>query len=179
MRKAILSLIGLATAAMSANANAALLIDISGASGVFANDTVGCSPGPVPCAFFDQATFVTPAPYQLIGLTISSIIAGGNAASNIDFTNVSLNGVNLVVDSAGAVEFRYLQNLLLVPGATNTLSIAGLTGGDAAYAGTLSFGLSGPSNIPEPSTWLMMILGIGYLGAYLRRRRTALLPRSA
>lgn len=178
MRKTILSIVSLAAATLSSNANAALSIDISGASGVFANDTVACAGGLNPCTFLDQATFVTPGPYQLVGLTISSILAGGNALTNIDFTGVTLNGVNFAIDSSGAVEFRYLQNLLLVPGATNRLSISGVTGGDASYAGTLSFGPAALSGAPEPSTWLMMILGIGFLGANLRRRRVAPLPLS-
>lgn len=125
--------------------------------------------GPTPCAFSDMADFITPIGYRLVGATVSTIMTGSNAATNIDFTLASLNGVNFAITSMGNVEFRQLQNLLLTPGANNTLRIEGLSGGGASYAGTLSF-----AAVPEPSVWLMMILGIGIAGAGLRRRRLAI-----
>lgn len=36
-----------------------------------------------------------------------------------------------------------------------------------------AFGLALVSNVPEPSTWAMMIVGFGFAGAGLRRRRVA------
>lgn len=167
MKTTILAIGGMMLLAAGSNANAALVINISGAAGGFTNNTVSC-PAAAPCAFSHTGTFVTPSPYKLISITISSILAGGNPATNIDFTSVSLNGVNLVIAATGVAEFRSLQNLRITPGGTNTLAIAGITGGDASYAGAMSFGA-----VPEPSTWLMMIFGIGFLGAGLRRKRQA------
>jgi len=166
MKKSLLAISGLVALAFTSNANAALTITISGAAGTFGNPTVTCPPGPTPCAFADLATFITPVGYRLVGATVSSIMTGTNAATNIDFTLASLNGANFAISSTGSVEFRQLQNLLLTPGATNTLRFDGFSGGDASYAGTLSF-----AAVPEPSVWLMMILGIGIAGAGLRRRR--------
>lgn len=169
MKKCLLAVSGLVALAFSSNANAALTITITGASGTFGNPTVTCPPGPTPCAFSDMADFITPIGYRLVGATVSTIMTGGNAATNIDFTLASLNGVNFAITSMGNVEFRQLQNLLLTAGANNTLRIEGLSGGGASYAGTLSF-----AAVPEPSVWLMMILGIGIAGAGLRRRRLAI-----
>lgn len=166
MKKCLIAAAGLFTLAFSSNASAALTINISGASGVFVNNSVTCTPSPAPCSFANIGSFITPTGYRLVGLTISSILTGGNAATNIDFSTVSLNGTNFTTVSTGAVEFRQLQNFPLLPGASNTLRIEGNSGGDASYAGTLSF-----AAVPEPSTWLMMILGIGIMGAGLRRRR--------
>lgn len=169
MKKCLLAVSGLFALAFSSNANAALTITIAGASGTFGNSTVVCPPGPTPCAFANLANFVTPIGYRLVGVTLSSIMTGTNSATNIDFTVASLNGVNFAVTSFGDVEFRRLQNLLLIAGANNTLRIEGITGGDASYAGTLSF-----AAVPEPSVWAMMILGIGIIGVGLRQRRTVL-----
>lgn len=36
-----------------------------------------------------------------------------------------------------------------------------------------SFGMGWPMGVPEPATWLMMIMGFGGVGAVLRRRRQA------
>jgi hypothetical protein len=166
MKKYLLAAGGAMALACSSNAHAALVITITGPSGTFANNPVVCTPNPAPCAFADLANFITPVGYQLVGATISSIKTGGNN-TNIDFTSVMLNGTNFLVSSTGNVEFRSLQNLLLTPGGNNILSVAGLSGGAASYAGTLSF-----AAVPEPSTWLMMILGIGLAGLGLRRRQS-------
>lgn len=160
MKKYLLAATGALALSFSANANAALVINITGASGTFGNNPV-TSP-----TFSDTATFITPIGYNLVGATITSILTGGNPATNINFTSVTLNGVNFVTGSFGNVEFRSLQNLLMVPGGTNTLSVAGSAGRSASYSGTLSF-----AAVPEPSTWLLMIFGVGIAGAALRRRR--------
>ncbi len=170
MRKFALMAGGALALACSSNANAALVVLVGGDSaGTFRNTDVVCSPAAGPCTFTDTATFVTPQDYTMLSATISSILSGGNLATNIDFTSVMINGVEFAIGATGSTEFRYLTNLLLGPGKTNTLTITGTTGDDASYGGTLSF--AGAAGVPEPSTWLMMILGVGIAGAALRRRR--------
>lgn len=129
-----------------------------------------CNPAPAPCTFTDTRTFITPNGFTTLSATISSILNGNNLATNIDFTSVMINGVEFAIGSTGATEFRFLSDLLLGPGKVNTLTVTGTTGGDASYSGTLAFaGVAGA--VPEPSTWMMMIMGIGLAGVALRRRR--------
>jgi hypothetical protein len=162
----------------SSNAHAALTINISGSSGAFGNPSVLCGVLPKPCSFTNVANFVTPTGYRLVGATITTNQTGQNetqlALTNIDFTSVTLNGVNFILGPNGVVEGGYLLNQLMVPGGVNELSVSGLSGGGASYGGSLSF-----AEVPEPSTWLMMILGVGIAGAALRRRRQAVKVRYA
>jgi hypothetical protein len=170
MKRYVLWAGGALALACSANASAALVIIVGGdAAGTFRNASVTCAPAAAPCSFADSTTFVTPNDFTMLSATISSILAGSNLTTNIDFTSVMINGVEFAIGSTGSVEFRYLADLLLAPGQLNTLAIAGTAGGDASYSGTLSF--AGGAGVPEPSTWLMMILGVGIAGAALRRRR--------
>lgn len=172
MRKYALMLGGALALACSSNANAALVVLVGGDSaGTFRNTDVTCAPAPAPCTFANTSTFVTPTGFTSLSATISSILNNGNLATNIDFTSVMINGIEFAIGSTGAVEFRYLTDLLLGPGKTNTITVSGTTYGDGSYSGTLSFGNLVAGGVPEPSTWMMMILGIGFAGMALRRRQ--------
>ncbi|MEY4239586.1 MAG: hypothetical protein RL339_2187 [Pseudomonadota bacterium] len=163
MKKYLLAATGAMTLALSSNANAALVLNISGASGTYGNTNVTCAVT-APCSFNNSFSFSKPAGYQLVGATITSLLTGSNAATNINFSSVTLNGIAFAIGSTGDVEFRSITNQIL--GNWNTINVQGQSGGNASYSGTLSF-----AAVPEPSTWLMMILGVGIAGAALRRRR--------
>jgi len=178
MRKLALMAGGALALACSSNASAALMVFVGGdAAGTFRNLNVKCAPDPTPCNFTDTATFVTPSGFTTLSATITSILNGNNLATNIDFTSVMINGVEFAIGSSGVAEFRFLSDLLLGPGNTNTLTVSGIAEGDASYSGTLSFaGVAGI--VPEPSTWMMMIMGIGFAGMALRRRQRVRLSYS-
>lgn len=157
--------------ALAPSVQAQQSITITGSSGNFGDPTVRCDAGvAAPCNFSRTFQFVTPTGFNLTSATITSVAVLGNPATNLDFSSVTLNGVqfnNIVSDSS---EFRSLFNQTLAPGALNTIFVGGTTGGDAAFTGTLSFAAV-VAAIPEPSTWAMMILGFGAVGYSMRRRK--------
>ena len=175
MRKLVLGLAGAAALAFGSAANAAQTIVISGPSGTYGDDEVLCdNGGSDPCEFEHTYDFLSPAGYELVSATISSVAA--DAFTNIDLDWVTLNGVtfNLLLQG-GQVEFGTLLNQALIEGGNNTITVHGTTGGNGAYSGVLSFS----PGVPEPGTWAMMLLGFGAVGFSLRRRRQPALAQLA
>lgn len=167
-------LLAAAAMAVAGPAFAADTITISGSAGTFGNSDVDCAAGStIPCSFSSVFTFMTPANAKLVSASVSSVMTGSNQATNIDFSSVTLNGVEFNNLSFGVQEFRNLLNQNIVSGGTNTILVNGTTGGDAAFSGNLSFA----GAVPEPTTWAMLIIGFGAVGGSLRlrtARKTAL-----
>ncbi|MHB8286935.1 MAG: PEPxxWA-CTERM sorting domain-containing protein, partial [Caulobacteraceae bacterium] len=71
-----------------------------------------------------------------------------------------------------------ISNVNIVAGVMNTIEVVGTTAvgaTDSTISGTATFAkdvTSVTSAAPEPATWLLMIGGIGMVGAVLRRRPT-------
>lgn len=173
MRKMILGCIGAAAIAVSSAANASITFDITGPSGTFGDENVYCDAGPVGCAgaFTSSGTFSVDDGYHLVNATISTTATTPD--TNIDFGTVLLNGVAFDLSPDGVVEFGSVLGVPLQ--AVNTLQVIGSTGGAGAFSGTLAFAQA----VPEPGTWAMMLLGFGAIGAFMRRRKPALLPQIA
>lgn len=154
-----------ATMGFAAPAAAMDFITIEGASGVYGNPSVTCTTT-APCNFTSTFTFATPVGFKLVSASISSLITGGNADTNIDFTSVTLNGVAFNVLSTGVQEFRNLLDQNMLSGGFNTIAVNGVSGGNASFSGNLSFA----AGVPEPAVWTMMILGFGLVGGAMRHR---------
>jgi hypothetical protein len=173
------SLFSLATLAaatalsLAAPANAAQTLTISGPSGTFSDDSVTCAAA-APCDFTRVFEFLTPAGFNLASVDINSNYTGNNLVANIDFSSVTLNGVEFDTIATGQQEFRNLLDQSLSAGATNVLRVSGSTGGDAAFSGTLSFAVA--AAVPEPGTWALMLLGFGAVGGAMRRQRRDAAP---
>jgi hypothetical protein len=120
-------------------------------------------------AFTDTFNFNMPT--GIAGATISSNFTN-DESNNVDFTSVTFNGHEFTIGSTGQVEFRSLLGLPVTNG-PQTLVVSGTSGGNGAFAGTLSFVLdaAGLSGVPEPASWALMILGFGSAGALIRARR--------
>lgn len=155
MKKLLLSAaLALSAVAVSSPAQAAAVISFDGTTGTFGNTGIGSG------SFSDTLTFTVPG-LGSVGATISSIAV--SLLTNVDFTSVTLNGVEFNVDQLGANEFRSL--VLPVSSGEQTLVISGTSGGAGSYSGTLAFA------VPEPATWAMMISGFGIAGVAVRRRK--------
>ena len=146
-----------AAMALPSAAQAAEFFSFDGNSGVYGNADVNVSP------FMATFTFETGA--GLLSSTISSV---GSGATNIDFTSVTLNGMEFAIVSTGFSELRQILEIPVLAG-TQTVVVKGTGGLDGSYSGVLSFSQSGA--VPEPATWAMMILGFGAVGAGMRRRK--------
>ena len=104
----------------------------------------------------------------------------GNATSN---ASPLASSVSLQIGDAAAQIF---SNALVSPGAVNWLNFTtpfvatgsstairftNLTPGPDNYAGLDTISVQAVPAVPEPATWMMMILGFGVVGFGLRRRR--------
>ena len=169
MRKKIAFLSSvLARSFMATSANAAeILINTSVPAGTFSNANVTCATT-TPCEFSDSGTFVTPAGYGLVTLTITTAIAGMSQMTNLDFGSVLFNGVAFNLSGTGDVEQGFLSNQPLTPGAINTIVVNGATGGSGSYSGTLSF--ASVAAVPEPAAWMLMLIGMAGVGFSMRRK---------
>jgi hypothetical protein len=111
------------------------------------------------------------------GSVYNGVGSGSVSTSTSDSTDVltidsvSINGVSYPVSSAE----KGISGVSIKAGPDNTLVISGVTGPNAlfgTFAGTAT--ISRVSATPEPAAWMLMIGGIGFAGAALRRRQSAL-----
>jgi PEP-CTERM motif len=157
----------LLAAASQATAAQTLSFDAAAPDGSFTGEfgDTGITGG----AFTDTFNFNMPT--GIAGGTISSNFTN-DQMNNIDFTSVAFNGHEFNIGSTGQVEFRSLLGLPVTNG-PQTLVVTGTSGGNGAFAGTLSFVLSavGMSGVPEPTSWALMLLGFGGAGALIRAQR--------
>jgi hypothetical protein len=90
-----------------------------------------------------------------------------------EFYEVLLDGSPIFSDSTVTSQpftARTTNPFDLVAGTLYSLSFHGLnfTGDNTAYIDAVSLS---PAGVPEPSTWAMMLLGLGAIGVTARRRR--------
>ena len=157
----------LASAMFATAANAALIvIETSPPAGGFTQNDVTCTTPNTSCTFTDEGTFATPAGFQLVSATISTI--SSSALTNIDFGSVLLNGVAFTMSPTGVFESGFISMQPFAPGGVNRLSVTGTTGGNGSYRGTLSF--ASMAAVPEPTTWMLMLMGKAGVGFSMRRK---------
>jgi hypothetical protein len=157
MVKKLLLAAALATVSITAMpaAHAATFITFDGTSGTFGNNNIVSGD-------FDDTFFFNVPLDGTAGNTISSIRV--SSTTNIDFTSVTLNGDPFDIDSTGTVEFRSITSPVLA--GQQTIRVIGTSGGNASYAGTISY-----AAIPEPAVWATMLIGFGAVGTTMRRTR--------
>lgn len=118
----------------------------------------------------DDADFVDTFTFTIEGAVSAnvSLVTIGEGASNIDFLSADLNGIALTLDPNGFFESGFLATTdFTAPLVLTVTGRSGATGGTfASYSGTINVTI-----IPEPSTTLLMGLGLAGLAFATRRAR--------
>lgn len=101
-------------------------------------------------------------------VSLITIGDGLDSANNIDFVGADLNGIELTLSPTGSLEYASLATTNFTgPLLLTVRGRSGAEGGvNASYSGTINVAI-----IPEPSTTLMMGLGLVGLGFAARRAR--------
>lgn len=129
----------------------------------------GAAAGAVFDTNYGDLIFNFGTPVNAFGLDLATIARGFVGASNGAFT-VSVNGVSSTYNYSGSNGFGFLG--LTSDVAFNTLSIATSKTFDTELNDVRFGTLAAPAPaVPEPATWLTMILGMGAVGFAMRRRQ--------
>ena len=128
---------------------------------------------------FDRFIFmIGPAGSDPIGLgagSVSTIFSGAaGAVTDLDFGEISVwNGFTLFTTTAtslGNQEGAGLSDIPIFSGVENILTINYTARGEGSYGGDLNFIPTISAPIPEPMTWVLMLLGFAAVGFTMRRR---------
>ncbi len=105
--------------------------------------------------------------YGTIFLGANSVLFDGTCCSS--YAGASFNGVELTdLTNGGAFAGWTLQ-----PGATFSPLVESMSGGSIFmnWQSSSDIGQATVAGVPEPTTWAMMLIGLGGLGAAMRSRR--------
>jgi hypothetical protein len=161
----LFSAIGVATLALAAPAHASeLLFDFSGPSGT-AVFQLASSPTP------DYVNTVLPGSDQFGFNNVVGVYDGvAGTASTINFGEGIVASLNIVANGLGFTQFS--SPTLFTGSASAPTFLTGSFTLNNPFFGNGNLTISPiASDVPEPATWIMMILGFGLVGAAMRIRR--------
>jgi len=174
MRKLLIGLAGAAALAMGSAASATITVDASsmsytGPTTLGLDTTIGYSDTGLGKPTFTEWLTLTDTLSGIYSITLDT------SSRAVDFTSAYLtNGVNTYdlqqLYSVGSLEGWGLGDTFIAAG-QYTLFVNGNNSDTGSLAGTITITDHG---VPEPATWMMMLLGFGAIGWQLRRRRTTL-----
>lgn len=182
MKKLPLLIAGASLLAFSPSANAAVTIGggttvapptvDQGANGSF---SIGFSDGGLSNPFDEILEFMTTLGgfLSVTATTTANTVGGPN---DTDFSSVTLIGPGNTITNVGETasstdlnEFRQVNNVPISAG-TYRVRLQGTPGTEnGGFGGNVAF--TAASAVPEPGTWLMMLVGFGMLGGALRRKK--------
>lgn len=182
MRKLLLAATGaLALVGAATTANAASVITgpapstlTPPASALFGAVVTGSTTSSTPIN--DNFTFNILNGPGLTNSQVSTILLNG--LQNINFSSITLDGIYSFVKTSTdpAPESWALLNPVLLANGSHTINVMGtLLGPTGSYAGTINVQRA----VPEPATWMMMLLGFGAMGLMIRRRQKPVLAQIA
>ena len=202
MRKLIYGLMGASALAMASAANATLVI--GSPTTVTAVTTPSTPDGGIHVSFsYSDAHATTPfeelvtfvnnlSGFYGFGVQSTATVVNGviDAATDVDFSSAFVTAACPVVGApATCTGFAHVADLantnigndvnetrsvagVFLPAGSYTIHILGTRGNASSFDGNLSFAAG--SQVPEPATWALMLLGMGAVGWQLRRRRPVL-----
>ncbi|MFL6785506.1 MAG: FxDxF family PEP-CTERM protein [Sphingomicrobium sp.] len=183
-------------ASLAQPANAVVIVPGAGAPAVFAvsgNPFTGTSPvtatigntpnvgGTVatPVNFSDDFQFtIGPPGGGLIGTGSGSLATSTSvllSATDLDLTSILVNGTPITITRTGGtatnglIETAGTANVPIFSGQLNHIVVNGVSRGFGSYGGNLTF-----LPVPEPATWMMMLLGFGAIGLSIRKRKSVI-----
>jgi hypothetical protein len=91
------------------------------------------------------------------------------SVTDLDIYSVVVNGISAVKsgDAKGQFEFFSVAGVPITFGAVNSIVVNGFSRGNGSYGGNATF----TAAVPETTTWAIMLLGMGGIGATMRHRR--------
>lgn len=104
--------------------------------------------------------------------SLSTSTAVGLGSTDLDIVSVVVNGLAAArtVSADGLSEFFNISGVPILFGEVNNIVVTGFSRGNGSYGGNATFV---PGVVPEISTWAMMMIGFGLIGASARRRRSS------
>lgn len=134
----------------------------------------------------DASALLSGNGFSFTQLLASGPIAAGTIGGHATKALAPISGSNSGSDTlltgfapfigTGLVDFTFssTKNFTINPGA-GTLSLLAQIGGGATLTYNYSLPVvvpNDPGSVPEPSSWALMLVGFGGMGAMMRRRRT-------
>jgi hypothetical protein len=121
---------------------------------------------------------------QVFFNAVAGTFGGTAGTADISFGTNLIADLNIQSANLGFTQLSAPGDLFTGPASSPTFNIGtfNLSGGFTAGPATLTISRAAVAAVPEPSTWAMMLVGFGAIGASMRRRRRdrgATLPQAA
>jgi hypothetical protein len=110
---------------------------------------------------------------QIFFDNVAGTFGGTAGTANISFGTNLIADLNIQSPNLGFTQLSVPGDLFSGPASSPIFNLGtfNLSGGFTAGPATLTISQAAVAGVPEPGTWVMMLLGFGAIGASMRRRR--------